>query len=68
MPLRSIRRRKTDSRDRLSIAWLYSTGMWKQYELAELFGVSTGRISQIINDTYGEMESVADEIKRTSFE
>ena len=60
---KKLRTRKTDAKRRLTIAWLYSTGIWTQQELADLFGISKGRVNQIINDTYGEMESVAHEFR-----
>lgn len=36
--------------DRIAIATLYRMGLYKQAELAEKYGVSVPRISQIVND------------------
>ncbi len=33
---------------------MYETGVWTQAELAELFNCSPGRVSQLVNDVYGE--------------
>jgi hypothetical protein len=33
---------------------MYESGVWKQAELAELFNCSPGRVSQLVNDVYGE--------------
>ena len=58
MQRRKLRKRKTGERERIGIAFLYSTGLWTMKELGETFGVSTGRVSQIVNDTYGEMDEI----------
>ena len=56
------RTRKTTARDRGSIMLLYSTGWWSMRDLGALFNITSGRVSQIVNDTYGEAGAVAHDL------
>lgn len=56
------RTRKTSARDRASISLLYATGWWTMRDLAERFGITSGRVSQIVNDTYNEAGAVAHDL------
>lgn len=44
------RTRRLTMQDRFGISILYHSGFFTQSRLGELFGVSTPRISQIVND------------------
>ena len=54
MPERRLRTKVLDPKDRRAIIDLYRSGDWTMKSLAERFGVSQPRISQIVNNTYGE--------------
>ena len=56
------RTRKTDAKRRASIVLLYSTGWWTMRGLADLFNISSGRVSQIVNDNYNEAGRVAHDL------
>lgn len=60
--MKPIRTRKTSARDRASIILLYSTGHWTMRDLADLFNITSGRVSQIVNDTYSEVGRIAHEL------
>tara|TARA_R110001592_G_scaffold143089_1_gene365677 strand:- start:1957 stop:2130 length:174 start_codon:yes stop_codon:yes gene_type:complete len=54
MEERKTRTRKLTMQDRESIVALHQTGMTGK-RLSEIFSVSPARISQIVNNYYGEM-------------
>jgi len=54
MEERKTRTRKLTMEDRESIVQLYKTGMTGK-RISEIFSVSPARISQIVNNYYGEM-------------
>jgi len=41
-----------------AIIEMHGTGNWKGAELARLFQVSPGRVSQLVNDYYGEKKTL----------
>ena len=55
---RKLRVRKLTIDDRLAICELYNLGTFTMEKLAEMFGVSQPRVSQIVRDTYGEMMQI----------
>lgn len=55
---RKLRHRKLSEKDRIAIAELYGLGIHTMNEIAEMFNVSQPRISQIVNDSYGEMKQI----------
>ena len=56
--MRKVRKRKLSPKDRIAICDMYATGRYTYAELAKIFNVHKTRISHIIKDTYGEMDSV----------
>ena len=54
---RRMRKRLTDEHKR-AIWILVHTSSLKKTEIADLFGISRSRVSQIVNDTYGEHEAL----------
>ena len=52
------RHRVLSIKDRIAILTLYDGGGWTMKELGLMFAVSQPRISQIVNDTYGERTAV----------
>lgn len=55
---RKLRHRKLSEKDRIAITELYGLGIHTMTEIAEMFNVSQPRISQIVNDSYGEMKQI----------
>lgn len=47
-------RKRLSKKEKRGILTLHDTGEWKGIELARLFRVSAGRVSQIISDYYNE--------------
>ncbi len=37
---------------------LHESGEWNGREIAELFGITPGRVSQLVRDIYGEREAL----------
>ena len=60
MPVKR-RNRILSLKDRRAIIQLYERGGWTMQQLADLFSVSQPRISQLVNDTYGERGSLNEE-------
>ena len=60
--MRQIRHRKTGRRERTAIIRLYENGKgeWTMADLGQLFGITRGRVSQIITNYYEEREIVND--------
>ncbi len=52
------RKRKLSLSDRKMIITLYQTKEYTMKKLGEKFGVSTSRISQLVNDYYDEYSSI----------
>ncbi len=48
------RYKRLSKKQKRAILEMYESGVWKQAELAELFNCSPGRVSQLVNDVYGE--------------
>tara|TARA_R100000329_G_scaffold74688_1_gene64634 strand:- start:66 stop:260 length:195 start_codon:yes stop_codon:yes gene_type:complete len=41
-----------------AILILHESGEWNGREIAELFGITPGRVSQLVRDIYGEREAL----------
>ena len=61
------RTRVLSMRDRLAILQMYKDGLYNQKELAEMYGVSQPRISQILNDKElrGELDDLQYEYNKS---
>lgn len=55
---RKIRNRKLTVQDRIAICNLYESRTHTMEQIGEIFGVTQPRISQIVNDVYGEMSQI----------
>jgi len=45
-------------KEKRAVVLLHGTGEWNGREIADLFGITPGRVSQLIRDTYGEQEAL----------
>ncbi len=59
---RRMRKRLTDEEKRAIWILVHTTKM-KKTKIADLFGITRSRVSQIINNTYGEHESLGLEFR-----
>lgn len=51
---KQTRTRKTTSRQRRAVCLLYATDEWTMNDIGILFGITQGRVSQIVTNYYGE--------------
>lgn len=51
-----------------TIIELHRSGEWTGAELSRLFGITAGRVSQLVRDTYGEHEALGVEVERGEVE
>jgi len=50
--------RRLKAKQKRAIITLHKTGEWNGRELANLFGITAGRVSQLVRDTYNEREAL----------
>ena len=55
--------KRLTSKQKKAILEMWKGGAWKQAELAEMFSCSPGRVSQLVNDVYGEHERLGVEVE-----
>jgi hypothetical protein len=60
----SIQYRRLSDKQKKAIVGMFRTGEWKQSELADMFQCTPGRVSQLVNNVYGEHQRLGVEVEK----
>jgi len=60
----SIQYRRLSDKQKKAIVGMFRTGDWKQSELADMFQCTPGRVSQLVNNVYGEHQRLGVEVEK----